>query len=155
VVIGGAASTGFGSPSMPASSGESFSPVADFGSWSTIATDPLPARAFPQVTVLGSGNALVSGGLADRGARLNSGASPPPWAPARAGRAPRRWAAAPAPPPPAAPPFPDGPGAVLIGGLADGDNGPIGERLVGQSFSPYDLTGIENRQDATATALPS
>jgi hypothetical protein len=41
----------------------------------------------------------------------------------------------------------------LIGGLADGDPGPVVERLVGQAFTTVTADGVENRWDASATGI--
>jgi hypothetical protein len=49
--------------------------------------------------------------------------------------------------------FPGGDGALLVGGLPDGSTAPVAERLIGQSFSSYDVPGLENRVRATATTL--
>ena len=74
--------------------------------------------------MLGSGNALVSGGLDDGGARLDSGAQLTTTGTVRLGALSTSMAAARAHHATAAATFPDGDGAIIVGGLAANDNGP-------------------------------
>src|SRR5262249_22485477 len=123
-----------------------------YGTWSSL-QNPAPVGTFANVTVLGSGNALVTGGVDENNKKLDiaalltaSGttslnALSTPMAAPRAGHA------------VAAATFPDGQGAILVGGIDSGSTAPVAERLLGQSFSAYDVAGLENRIDATATTL--
>jgi hypothetical protein len=149
VVFGGMDHAG-----MPLATSELFDPRTGLGSWVAVPSDTLTARSRPNLTLLKSGTALLSGGanaageaigtaalLATSGTVRLSAIASPMVAP-RLGHA-----VAPAT-------FPDGDGAVLFGGLAPGSTFPIAERLIGQSFTAYDVA-LPNRTGATATALPS
>jgi hypothetical protein len=153
VVMGGSGANGFGANGMrPSTVAESFSPQGSYGNWSSL-QQPAPVGSFAEVTTLGSGNTLATGGLDENNNRLDTAAlliasgttalnalSTPMAAP-RAGHA------------VSAVKFPEGEGALVVGGLAAASTGPVAERLVGQSFSAYDVPGLENRIDATATTL--
>lgn len=156
VVWGGATMGGLGMPGAPDGTLNVFDPTVGIGIWAPLTADPIAARAYANLTVLGSGDALVSGGLDGNGSplataglinaagkvRLTQIASP--MAAPRVGHA------------VAAAKFPDGDGALLFGGLQPGVTGlPVAERLVGQAFAAYDLGALENRVNATATTLPS
>jgi len=153
VVMGGSSESGFGATgNRPSTVAESFSPEGSFGGWSSL-SNAAPVAVFPNAVVLGNGNTVVTGGLDENGNRVDltaqliaSGttalnALSTPLA------APRAYHAA------AAAKFPDGEGAILVGGLDPASTGPVAERLVGQSFSAYDVPGLENRLNATATTL--
>lgn len=155
VVMGGSGTNGFGAVSNPPSTvAESFSPEGSYGSWSSL-TNPAPVATFATATVLGSGNTLVTGGLDENGNRVDAAAqliasgTTALNALSTSLAAPRSGHAG------AAAKFPDGEGAILVGGLPDGSAAPVAERLVGQSFSAYDVPGLENRVNATATTLPT
>jgi hypothetical protein len=162
VVVGGSAATGFGSTATPSDGAESFAPIGSssmggFGTWTSLdKTNPVAPRTFPTLTVLSGGNALVSGGFDANNMRLASAATvvtstSPTYTPVATSMvAPRALHAS------AAATFSDGKaGALLLGGLDDGSNAPVAEKLVDQNFSTIDLPGLENRLSATATTLPS
>jgi hypothetical protein len=155
VVMGGSGASTFGATSnRPSTVAESFSPEGSYGNWSSL-SNAAPVGTFAEVTALGSGNTLVTGGFDENNNRMDAAAQlvasgttavntlSTPLAAPRAGHA------------VAAAKFPDGEGAILVGGLAAGSAAPVAERLVGQSFSAYDVPGLENRVDATATTLPT
>jgi hypothetical protein len=154
VVMGGSSADGFtATTARPSTVAESFSPQGSYGTWSSLSMTA-PVGTFPAATVLGSGNTLVTGGLDENGNRLDiaalltSGGTTSLNALSTPMAAPRAGHAA------AAAKFPDGEGAILFGGLADGSSAPVSERLLGQSFSAYNLSmNLENRNDATATTL--
>ncbi len=156
VVYGGATSGGFGDFSGVDGELQLFDPTVGVGVWAALPVDTFPARAYPTKVVLSSGAILVSGGvdmmgnaLASAGLINNSGAIklgtlPSPMAAARVGHA------------GAAATFPDGAGAILFGGLPPGaTSAPVAERVVGQAFSAYSVGPVENRVNATATAMPN
>jgi hypothetical protein len=163
VAVAGSSAGGFSNPNMPLDDAESFTPLAasansggigSYGTWTTLTSKFDPARSFPNAVMLGNGTTLISGGFDENGAPLDSAVLLPssgtvqlnplstPMAAPRA-----QHAAAPAT-------FSDGTaGALLVGGLASGSQGPVAEKLVSQSFTAYDVPGLENRLQATATAL--
>ncbi len=156
VVFGGATQMGLATPGAPLNSVELFDPTVGTGLWAPLAGDVTDARSAANVTALPSGAALVSGGNDGNGSPLASAAlistdtSPRltavsgPMVAARLGHA-----TGPAK-------FPDGDGAILFGGLPTGSTLPVAERLVGQSFTAYDMGDLgmqPNRLLATATAL--
>jgi hypothetical protein len=152
IVYGGAQSTGIGTAGGALASGELFDPSGG-GLWSAVPASAATDAAYaPQTTILGSGSALVSGGLSATGDAITSALlistsgtiTLTPLSPMVAKRYRHASGAA---------RFPDGDGALLIGGLADGDPGPPVERLIGQAFTTFTANGVENRWDATATAL--
>ena len=156
IVFGGATSAGFGTSSATDGTMELFDPTVGVGVWASLPVDPIGGRAYAAGTTLGSGSILVSGGVDMTGAaQPTAGLVNPsgaikltliasPMAAARVGHA-----VAPAH-------FPDGDGALLFGGLAPGSTGgAVAERLVGQTFSAYDVGTAENRINATATTMPS
>ena len=49
--------------------------------------------------------------------------------------------------------FPDGDGALFVGGIAAGSQEGIAEKFVGGSFTTVALVGVENRWDATMTPV--
>ncbi len=154
MVFGGSQATGFGAPATALGTGELFDPSTGTGIWTAVpaASAPVP---FSQghVMVLGSGQGLVTGGFGETGAALSSAtllsvggtAVITPTAGQMVGHR-VRHAGAPAR-------FPDGDGALIIGGLADGDLTPACERFTGQSFTTFKADGVENRWDATASAM--
>jgi hypothetical protein len=154
IVFGGAQSTGLGTAGGALSSGELFDPSGG-GLWAAVPSDSPPQATYaPNTIVLGSGSGLVSGGLSAAGTRITSAllistsgtvTLTPLMMPMVAARARHAVGAA---------RFPDGDGALLIGGLADGDPGPVVERLIGQAFTTFTATGVENRWDASATGVP-
>lgn len=155
IVFGGSTMGSIGAFEAPLATGELFDPSVGNGLWTPVPVEPTDARSFANATVLTSGATLVSGGLGATGGRLNSAAFlqtdsgtarqtaiSTPMAAARVGHA------------VATARFPDGDGAILFGGLgADAATGIVAERLIGQSFSAYDL-GLPNRDFASATTLP-
>lgn len=152
MVFGGSTMGTAGSYEAPVATAELFDPTVGNGLWTPLPVEPTDARSFANVVVLGSGSALVSGGLSATGQRLGTAAFLQTAGTARLTAistpmaAPRFGHAV------AAAKFPDGDGALLFGGLGS-DSGAVAERLVGQSFSSYDL-GIPNRDFASATPLP-
>jgi hypothetical protein len=153
VVMGGSEASGFGaSTNRPTTVAEAYSPDGSYGSWNSL-DKPAPVGSYAQATVLGSGNTLVTGGLDENGnpldiaALLSSGGTTTLNALSTPLAAPRVGHAV------AAVTFPEGAGALLVGGVVDGSASPLAERLVGQAFSAYDVPGLENRIGATASAL--
>ena len=68
-----AGSQGFDSSGGALASGELFDPSGG-GLWAAVPASTSPTAAYaPQTTVLGSGSGLITGGLADGGAYVNSG----------------------------------------------------------------------------------
>jgi hypothetical protein len=153
-VYGGAASDGLGMTGAPEPSIELFDPSVSIGLWATLPMDAFVPRSYADGTVLLSGSTLVSGGADGNGNALDSAAliNPDgavklsaiasPMASPRAGHA-----VAPAR-------FVDGDGALLFGGLGS-RTGSVAERLVGQSFSAFDIGAVPNRDHATATRVPN
>ena len=152
IVFGGAQAPGFGAAGGAQASAELYDPSGQL--WAAVPADTAPeARSRATTITLGSGSGLVTGGLNGSGDRVGTGVLvstggtariTPLMMPMVSPRA--RHAAAPAR-------FPDGDGALLVGGLGDGDLGPHVERLIGQSFTTFDAAGVENRWDATATGI--
>ena len=156
IVFGGATSVGLGNPAGALDSGELFDPSTGSGLWVAVPADSSPdARSQANVLVLGSGSGLVSGGLSEAGTPLSSALLVAAGGSARFSPLSKPMFAARYRHAGAAAHFPEGDGALLIGGVADGDtSSPVVERLIGQSFdNTFDATGIENRWDATATAI--
>jgi hypothetical protein len=154
-VFGGASSAGAGTFGAPDGTIDLFDPTVGVGVWAALPEDAFAARSLANGTLMLSGSTLISGGADGNGTPLGSAAVVNPdgavrlTALASAMAAPRLGhAVAPAK-------FPDGDGAILFGGLAAGTSGPVAERLVGQSFSGYDLGAVDNRVHATATLMPS
>jgi hypothetical protein len=153
-VYGGANSSGLGHFASPEGTIELFDPSVSVGLWATLPSDAFTARSYAAGTVLLSGSTLISGGMDGNGAPLGTAALVNPdgtvklSAIASPMAAPRvGHAVAPAK-------FPDGDGALLFGGLAGG-GGPVAERLVGQTFSAYDVGPQADRANATASRLPN
>jgi hypothetical protein len=154
IIFGGAQGPGLGSTASALDTAELFDPSGGQGLWAAVPADSTPpARSQALTFVLGSGSGLVTGGLGSDGGRLASALLvstggtariTPIAGPMVARRA--RHAGAPAR-------FTDGDGALLIGGLDEGDPAPIVERLIGQSFTTFTAPGVENRWDATATGV--
>jgi hypothetical protein len=150
VVWGGASAMG------TLASAELFDPTVGNGLWAAVPSDPIAPRAHPDVTVLGSGAALISGGVDDSGAPVGTAALVANQAMARVSAISGPMAAPRAGHAVAAAKFPDGDGALLFGGLAPGVSGPVAEKLIGQTFTAIDLPpNVENRTAATATQLAS
>lgn len=153
VVFGGAQAAGLGATMGALSSGELFDPTGG-GLWAAVPADSAPdARSHANTILLGSGSGLISGGLNASGGPINTamlvstgGTSriTPIMMPMVAFRRGHAVAAA---------RFPDGDGAVLVGGLVDGDPNTIVERLIGQSFTAFTAAGVENRWDATLSPM--
>jgi hypothetical protein len=154
-VYGGASSPGFNMASAVDGTIELFDPTVGVGVWAALPIDSFAARAYATKVVLSSGTVLVSGGVDANGVALSSAGLinadgaiklatvAGPMAAARVGHA------------GAAAKFGDGDGAILFGGLAAGAVGPVAERLVGQSFTAYDVGAQDNRVNATATTMPN
>jgi hypothetical protein len=155
-VYGGATSAGFGMSSAVDGSLELFDPTVGVGVWAALPVDTFPARAYPTKIILAQGAILVTGGVdASGNAQASAGlvnfdgaitltTVSGPMAAARVGHA------------GAAAKFPEGDGALLFGGLPTGTTGqPVAERVVGQSFSAYDVGAQPNRTGATATTMPT
>lgn len=155
VVYGGATSTGLGTTGAPDGALSIFDPTVGIGVWAALPTDAFTARSFANLTVLGSGNALLSGGADDTGAALDTAALVNPDGAVRLTALASPMAAARLGHAVAAAHFPDGDGAILFGGLPAGSSGPVAERLVGQSFAAYDVGAQDDRVGATATTMPS
>jgi hypothetical protein len=163
VSVAGSSASGFGVTTMPLDNAESFTPLAastssggigSYGTWTTLTSKIDPPRSFPNAVMLGNGTTLISGGFDESGAPLDTAVLLPSSGTVQLNplstpmAAPRAQHAA------AAATFADGTaGALLVGGLASGSNGPVAEKLVSQSFTAYDVPGLENRLQATATTL--
>jgi hypothetical protein len=152
IVFGGITTGG-----APDGTMELFDPSQGLGVWTPVQTGSFAARSAPASVLLASGSVLISGGadangnpLGDAGLVTASGtiAITPVATPMAAPRV--GHAVAPAH-------FGDGDGAILFGGLAAGSVTPlpVAERLVGQTFSSYDVGTQDNRTGATATTMPS
>ncbi|HZS41015.1 MAG TPA: kelch repeat-containing protein [Polyangia bacterium] len=155
-VFGGSSAVGPGAFGMPSATVELFDPTAGSGNglWAPLPADMTDARSRADATLLGSGATLITGGADGNGAPLGTAAQ------VTADSAPRLAAMGPMVAPRlghavAAVTFPDGPGAILFGGLPAGSTAPNCERLLGQSFSQYTLTGVTSRTGTTATTLPN
>ncbi|HEX9105039.1 MAG TPA: hypothetical protein VF997_22665, partial [Polyangia bacterium] len=146
VAYGGAQSSGFGSASAVDGELQLFDPTVGVGVWAALPVDTFPARAYATKVILSSGAILITGGVDASGAALSSaglvnnsgaiklGTLSSPMAAARVGHA------------GAAAKFPDGDGAILFGGLPPGaTSAPVAERVVGQSFTQYDVGAQQNR----------
>jgi len=162
VMVGGATSAGFGTSGSPTDDAESFTPfdagaasgVGSYGTWTTLTGKIDPGRSYPEATVLSDGSILVSGGVDENGAAVDTAALMPTSGtitlnPTSTSMAAARFGHA-----VAATTFADGSsGALIIGGLAQGSSAPVAERLVSQAFAAYDVPGLDNRVNATATTL--
>ncbi len=156
VVFGGGTNDFFDGSGAPLGSAEIFDPASgQAGVWSGVPGDTVPARGTPALTALGSGNLLISGGFdtnhapLDSAAFITTGGTVMLQNIAGTMAKPRGGHVA------CAATFGAGSGALLIGGLATDDPANVAESLIGQSFSPVTLNGVENRLNATCTTMPS
>ncbi len=155
-VFGGSQGGPFGSTTGALGSAELFDPSTGTGLWAAVPADSTPeARSFANILTLGSGSGLVTGGAGESGAPLASALLIATGGTARLTPVMSGMQSARLHHCGAAARFPEGDGALLIGGLADGDPGPVLEKFVGQNFTSQalDPTGIKNVWDATATAV--
>lgn len=155
VVYGGATSTGFGNASAVDGTLELFDPTVGVGVWSPLPVDTFAARAYASTVVLSSGAVVVTGGVDANGAAQTSAALISNASGYRLSTLAGAMAAGRVGQASATVKFPDGEGALLFGGLPAGATGPVAERLLGQSFSVYDVGAAENRVGATATTMPN
>jgi hypothetical protein len=135
-------------------SAEVFDPTTGLGLWSPAPVENVEPRAEPDLTVLASGAALISGGRDSNGTALASAALASTTGTVRITAVASPMAAARLHHAVAPAKFSDGEGAILFGGT--NGNGPVAERLVGQSFVALDLpVEVLDRSYATASSLPS
>ncbi len=156
VLFGGSQAPQFEATASPVPTAELFDPTAgQAGVWTNLPGDTVPPRSSPQLTALGAGDLLITGGYDGTGARVGTaayitvGATQMLQNAAMAMVTPRGGHVA------CAATFADGAGALIVGGAATDDVSTVAERLVGQSFEATTLAGVENRSNATCTTLPS